>query len=49
MKLDKLMYIRTKYDKQKYNSYKILYVTFHYPNYMASMLLIHPVHINCYH
>lgn len=42
------MYICTKYDKQQYNSYKTLYVTLYYPNYMASMLPIHPIHMNCY-
>ncbi len=49
MKLDKLMYIHRKHDKQQYSSYKTFYVLLHYPNYMASMLPIHPIHINCYH
>ncbi len=49
MKLDKIMYIRKKNDKQQYSSYKKLHITLYYPNYMASMLPIHLIHINCYH
>ncbi len=34
-----------KSDKKKYCAYKTSYMVFHSPNYMNSMLLIHPIYI----
>ncbi len=40
-----LMFICKKCDKDKYSAYKTSFIVFHSPNYMNSMLSIHPIYI----
>jgi hypothetical protein len=40
-----LMFICKKCDKNKYSAYKTSFIVFHSPNYMNSMLSIHPIYI----
>jgi hypothetical protein len=39
------MYVCTKCDKQQYNFYNASYIVFHFPNYMNSMLCLHPIYL----
>jgi hypothetical protein len=39
------MYVCTKCDKQQYNFYNTSYIVLHFPNYMNSMLCLHPIYV----